>query len=241
METYNSENSNADEFLDLYRQLEETLTARYAQSKRKYSSPIVQFTSEESGKEWREELNMCRDIRNLLSHHADYEGASIVEPSDAVLTTLREILHEVEHPLTAETIMTPFCDMLVATENCTLDSILSQMDGSGYSHVPIIGDRGVMLGVFSVSTVYTYLRATDGDVSSRSVLRDFNEFLPIDRHSTESFSFVQRNTTYFDVRRKFGTRAPHSKRLAVIFVTDNGRQNESLRGMITPWDALRFK
>ena len=90
--------SNADEFLDLYNNLEELLNVRYSAAKndRRFSSAVVRFSMEAEGRRWREELNVCRELRNMLSHHAQIGGEDIFQPSDSVVDVMREILDSVK-------------------------------------------------------------------------------------------------------------------------------------------------
>ncbi len=47
---------------------------------------------------FRPELEYCRDVRNLLSHKPKVAGEYAVEPSEAMLASLRRILRRVQSP-----------------------------------------------------------------------------------------------------------------------------------------------
>jgi CBS domain-containing protein len=230
----------ADEFLNLYKRLEELLTARYASRKKRYSSPIVEFASDVDGKRWREELNLCRDIRNLLSHHSELDGGAVIEPSEAVIKTLKTIVNYVEHPVVAADIYIPLSQLFVTRPDASVRDVIVTMDEKGYSHVPIVEGR-CLIGVFSASTVFSYIRGDNGNVRRPDVMRisDFAAYTPPDKHSTECFRFMRPSENCRTISEAFSIRPPKSKRLAAIFITDNGRSDGSLMGMITPWDALR--
>ena len=44
--------------------------------------------------------------------------------------------------------------------------------------------------------------------------------------------------TYIEVRKRFEQVRGKNKRVAVIFITQDGRQDQPLLGMLTPWDVL---
>ena len=78
----------SDEFLNLYRTLEEVLSEKYSDRTRNYGSVVVQFMNDVEGRQFKDKLNLCREIRNLLSHHPEVNGEKIIEPSQAIWRAL---------------------------------------------------------------------------------------------------------------------------------------------------------
>lgn len=226
------------EFLNLYRTLEELLEAKYAGSKRHHLSVIKEFLNDADSRPFREELNTCREIRNLLSHHPDMDGTPIVTPSQAVIDSLREIIAYVQRPPLALTFATRGQAIMRTTPNANLFRIMRAMEEHGFSHIPVL-DKGNFVGVFSVSTVFSYILVNRrSDIHERTKIAQFADLLPIDHHISERFAFVPETATYYDVREAFERKDPHSKRLAAVFVTETGSSREPLLGLITPWDIL---
>ncbi len=52
------------------------------------SSVIVRYLSDPESEPVRAQLDLCRELRNLLTHNADAEGEPVCEPSKAMLDTL---------------------------------------------------------------------------------------------------------------------------------------------------------
>ncbi len=77
----------------------------------------------------------------------------------------------------------------------------------------------------------------DGLLEKEAKIRDFSEFIPIDKHESESFEFVSRETTVIDIEEMFAKELRQEKRLAVVFITDNGDPNEKILGLVTAWDV----
>jgi len=228
-------------FLDLYKELEELLTAKYRNAGKKYSSVIMRFINEPEGRRFSDELDVCREIRNLLSHHSDIGGEAIVEPSAAVVKALEEIVDTVKNPPTALKIATPASKLLTADRNTRLAALIEKMDKRGFSHIPVMEENKVV-GVFSISTVFSYIKEyREAAVKSYADLRmeDFGEFLNIDKHTSETFRFVAANADIYDIQSIFNAAGPDKKRVAAVFVTSGGSKNTPLLGMITPWDLIR--
>ena len=70
------------------------------------------------------------------------------------------------------------------------------------------------------------------------LIEDFMELLPPDKHESERFVFLPKNATLFEVKNEFENRTGRSKRLAVVFLTDNGSISGRIVGMLTPWDVV---
>ena len=46
----------------------------------------------------RDKLDVCREIRNLLTHNPNLNGEPIVEPSQSVVEAMKEVLEFVKRP-----------------------------------------------------------------------------------------------------------------------------------------------
>lgn len=231
--------TNARIFLDLYNTLEELLRAKYTTPDRRISNVVLRYANEIEGRKWREELDLCREIRNMLSHHARYEGEDIFQPSDALIDLLREVIDAVENPPVAMTICTPVNKLLVCRENDRATDIIRKMHSAGYSHVPLVRN-GSLVGVFSAGAIFSCLeKYGTSTVSGETLISEFDEFLPVDAHKTEAYRFVDPSATYYGLKSHFDPAGPAKLRIAAVFVTRNGKKNGELLGMITPWDMIR--
>lgn len=229
----------ADEFLDKYRALEEALVKKYGSEEKSFGSPVVRFIGDKESEHWRDKLNICREIRNLLSHHAEFGGERIIQPSEMMIRFLEEVTEYVRRPPPALSCATLFADILKTTPSQKAQTVMKKMERQGFSHVPVI-ENGSCVGVFSVSTVFTYclihgMTAIKDDM----LISDFAEILPPEKHSTERFRFVGREATLYDVRMLFERAGTH-RRLAAVFVTDNGSQHGRILGMITATDIINY-
>ena len=129
-------------FLNTYRDLEELLCARYGLR----SGAIQEFAAGE-GHRFAEDLNLCRDIRNLLSHHGRLDGQDAVVPSAAVQARLEEILAFAKDPPRALSISTRFDNLFRADAGDSILSLTDAMEWRGYSHVPVFAEGRKLTGV----------------------------------------------------------------------------------------------
>jgi len=226
------------EFIDLYKQLEDELEAKYSGEKRKHSSVIFEYINSYESAPVREDLDLCREIRNLLTHNANIGGVPVVEPSEPVLESLRRTLAYVRRPPLALEFATPGNRIMSAGLSDHVLDVMRNMEKNGYSHIPIL-DRKRFVGVFSVSTVFScVLKTPSVRFTEDTTIRELSKMLPVESH-VENYAFVDRHTTSMEARRMFERIKGRNKRLSVIFITEHGRWDEGLLGMLTPWDVMK--
>lgn len=230
----NSERNH--EFLNLYKMIEDTLEQRYIRQGRRYSSVIMEFINSPEGDAWREKMDTCREIRNLMTHTADFGGEAVVTPAQGVIESLREIYEYLQRPPMAVSYATPYGQLLKASPADPVLPLMRAMSRKGFSHVPVMkGDS--MVGVFSVSSVFSNVLEGSGSIAGDMRVRDFGELLSIENHMAEQFAFISDQTTLPEAQALFDRK--EKKRMAALFVTKDGLETGRLMGMITPWDVLR--
>ncbi len=229
--------NRCEEFLNLYRDLEEHLAAKARGSR---AGLVQEFAAREGGR-YREELDVFREMRNLLSHHGQIDGEYIVEPSVPAVEKMREIVEYAKNPPAAMQAAVPTSEILCADFDDSVAKLAEIMEKRGFSHVPVIDGRGILAGVFSVGTLFTFLRSGTYKDIRQLKIGDLREVIRPERHSTEQFAFVDRNATCYRIKEIFNHEGPSVRRVAAVFVTQNGKQNSPVLGMITPWDIIKYK
>ena len=225
--------SRIERFLDLYKQLED----KYRNARRHYSSVVFEFIRDEDSAPVRDQLETCREIRNLLTHSANLGGEPIVEPSAPVVAAMEEVLNFVRKPPLALDYATKWDQVMKAHLHQKVLRLMEVMDKNGYSHIPVLND-GEFCGVFSVGSVFQYILRTGGKgIKPETTVAELGRHIQVDAHM-ENYDFVPKDATYLSVRRKFEKVRGKNKRISVIFITENGKPGERVLGMLTPWDVL---
>ena len=232
---------NVAYFLELYRTLEELLEEKYRGVRLRTNSVIREFISDVDATPYKEKLDLCRQIRNLLVHSAGLDGETPLIPSDALIGTMEEIIAFVRKPPLALEFATLRNELMTADLKTPVLDLIRRMREKGFSHVPVMqGDR--VSGVFSWNVLIRFLMEKGNyQLRSNLVMRDLGVFLPLREHEMERYLFMDRNSTYFDIKDAFEKDQVRNRRLACVFITEEGTQNETLLGLITPWDLLKEK
>ena len=228
----------ADEFLDKYRQLEEALRNKYGGDEKNYGSPIVRFLSEKESKPYRDRLNVCREIRNFLTHHTEFDGERVIQPSNSLIRFLDEVTAFVKSPPSALNFATLYEDILKTSLSQKAQTVMKKMQRQGFSHVPII-ENNKLYGVLSSYAAFEFVTEQGMQIlSDETKVKDMKSYLPIDRHRNEYYRFMPKTTTFIEADEAFEKRDEKRRRLVSIFITDHGRNDEPIRAMLTPWSVV---
>lgn len=230
----------SEQFLRLYRKLEGLLEKRYS-GKKVSSSVVMEYLHDPDSAPCRADLDMCRDIRNLLTHNDDEDGQPVVEPSEGVVELLGDIVDYVQRPRLAVDYGTPGEKIMFAHPNDLALDVMRHMMRMGYSHVPV-RDKTGLVGVFSAGALMSYV-GDRGFEALKDDLRigDLKKELSVDNERTDKYLFFDSKATLTTVRMAFEKPQERNRRLAVAFITEDGGQHSQVLAMLTPWDALKDK
>ena len=233
------QSTRAEVFLTMYRQLEGLLEKRYADHTLASGSVVKEYLRDPDSEPFRADLDLCREIRNILSHNTDDDGCAVVEPSPGIMTRLRAVLEHVRRPLPAMNYGTPADRIMFAHPNDMALNVMRHMLKMGYSHVPV-SDRTGLIGVFSAESLLQYV-AENGLSGARDELRigDLQKAIDFGDEHSERYMFLKDDATLYNVRDAFDKRRQRNNRLAVVFLTDDGTRKGQVRALLTPWDVLR--
>ena len=112
----------SERFMKLFRMLEGLLEKRYNGRRLSSNSVVMEYLHDPDSMPFRSELDMCREIRNLLAHNSDDDGEPVIEPSEGVVELLGNIVDYVQRPRLAIDYGTPGDRIMFAHPNdCALD------------------------------------------------------------------------------------------------------------------------
>lgn len=177
-------------------------------------------------------LRSASDLRNLLSHEND-----TCVPTEEFISKGEKLLSKLKHPTTVYDIATK--DIESCKKKDKVSSVMKKMNLLGLSHFPILDEKGVVIGVFSRSTIF------DGILqgifyNENSIVADYDLVSGTGSHLNESFLFVSKRTTADKVFSYLKNRSPHKKNITCLFVTQNGKKEERLLGICTLSDLAKI-
>lgn len=226
--------TRVDEFLDLYKRFEQALKLNFFSDSGKYESVVARYENSRASGELKEEIGAIREIRNLLQHKPKINGHYIVEPSDEVMNVLREAVQQAEHPKLAIDFGVKAEQMYKTTLSSSLLRVIGVMKERGFTHVPVI-ENNKLYGVVSSYTVFEFATEQDLQILTETTkVSAMKAYLPVAKHKNEYYLFMSRKATFNDAYEAFDNRDSKGRRLAVIFITEEGRADEPILAMLTP-------
>ena len=180
------------------------------------------------------DLDLLREIRNILSHNAGEGGQAVVEPSQEMLDRLDAIIEYVRRPRLAVHYGTPASRIFSAHMNDRVLHVMRSMQKNGYSHVPV-EERGGIAAILSIKSIFDFIASSGaGCLDEGTRISQLGEHIRINRR----YLFLTEEATLMEVRNAFNQRIERNGRLSAVFITKGGMPGGELVCMLTPWDVL---
>ena len=228
-----------EEFLDKYKQLENLVRNEYNLGN---NDSVMNFLiSNKEFKEIENELDLCRDTRNLLSHNPKINGEYLVYPSEEMIKLLDEVIQKVTKPLKASNVMVKKSEFCFRGMQDNVKEAMAAMKEHSYKYIPILED-GVLVGMFSAKTVLDIITSEGVEVFKDDVtFESISKYIAIENESSKTFAFVGNSTPLCEVKDIFKEDVENKERINIIFVTQHGESDEKLLGIITAWEIAAVK
>lgn len=224
--------NKAGQFLERYREIEEWVINNLNITEMKDLEMMPQYKSIRSN------LAFCRLLRNLLSHY-DWSKAG----NDMVIVTDQAVrqVNNLYYSLNPVTLMRVAVRAGQIFAPALTDSVLAAvqvMQRNDYSYIPIVENHRIV-GVFSTKTLMRIVAENGSNMLSETLkFKDITDFIQLKDEPAAHYGFIDPNTTVEDVSLKFQRSKTRKVRLDMLFITDNGRSDGLLQGMVTPVDLL---
>lgn len=194
-------------------------------------------------KTYADDLISYAELRNAIVHNPyKNQFEPIAEPHDIILNKYDKLKNQILNPpLALDTLAIRGKDIFKISLEDSIIAVMEVMNNRSFTHVPVI-ENNKLIGVFSENTIFSYI------VNNKNVLiddefkiKDFIEFIPLNNHCSECFLFRPRTITVIEIEEVFKSDIIGNKRIAAVFITENGRENEKILGLITQWDVIAAK
>lgn len=230
--------NNIDEFLYIFKEIEkeiiqlselkdnrvsfsQALNTVYYQKQ----SPVINYDNYTL-------LKSAADVRNILSHAND-----ICFPSSNLLLKMKKILNELQNPVSIFDVATK--DVYVCSNDDLAIDVMNKMDELSITHVPIVNNDNLVIGVFSRGSIFDAL-IENLKLNSSLHISDLTLITALGKHHNEAFLFASKNKSIYSVFEYLGNREPKKKHVACIFITSDGSKKTPLLGLVTYSDLFSY-
>ena len=227
---------NADKFLEIYNKLDAFMRNEIDKDQfMSFSSLLREFIADHPiFRRYEEDIKLYSLLRNAIVHDPFKPGIDpIAEPNLDTLNRFQSIYNEITNPPKAfdKAIKNIYKTTLLAK----VSDVMTEMNDKRYTYVPVI-DKNQLIGIFSENTLFSYL-IHKNPLNDQILMRDLGEYIPLEKHRNEYFKFVDRDCLFWEAEEMFKETVNNGKRLAVVYITEHGRKEEYILGMLTAWDV----
>lgn len=223
----------ADEFLATYRKLENYMREAQDAGPTTSFSALLKSSQNRPVKRYRYQLQRYGDLRNAIVHHEHEDDHPIADPREDVIKDFRRIVDNVTQPLG----ITPYLtDVHTASAEDDIGHVVEKMEEGDFSQMPIRDDNRVT-GVLTANTVARWVGAELHKDGQGLLVTDtlVKHVLPHSERE-DNYEFLNRSANVYEAYELFQADANPRQPPDAVLITHNGKPDESLLGIITPFD-----
>lgn len=222
------------EFLDNYRRLEAAAAAFLHVDAR--SGVIPRLIRHPKMEIYRDELDCCREVRNLLTHEVKVGGEVPLLPGPGMNAFLRRVIERLENPPRVRDRMTVRERLYVVTPEVRLTEALIEMEKRSLSRVPCLSG-GRVTGMLSIEAVFrVFLDRVK--VDDRTIVADVMPYLALDVAPSVAYRFVSPEMLLEEAERLFSRAYGRNCKIRALLVTEGASPSAPLLGIVSPYDVL---
>lgn len=231
-----------DEFKNLYTELETEVRKKDPEfgHHEKLGLTNIEKSFLFSSKKEKIFIKACKEMRNILQHEkAQFKGEAVdyFAPTEEIIEILKNIIDRIKRPKLVKEISIPLNEVYSKKLDDLIYPAMKEMSEKIYTHIPILNDNNVVIGVFSENTIFSYLLDEKIiEVSEKMTFKNLEKYLDVEKHLSEVFKFVKRNTTILEAKKIFENELNENKKIGMVFITERGKKDEPILGIFTPWD-----
>ena len=227
---------NSQLFIEKYKELESVVRKTYGLPEQDSISYFLK--KQDKFNRYYDDISFCQEVRNFMQHKKKINGRFAIEPNDAMLAFIEQLITRVASRPQCIDICIKFNDIEWRSPSDSVKAAIIIMRQKVYTHIPII-ENGVLVGVFDENSLFNYVAENEIiDVDDTLSFNDILQYLSVKDREMEEFLFVKSTMYVEDLEKEIQKYFYKNKRVGIAFLTVNGRENEPIQGMITPWDII---
>ena len=229
--------TNADEYIQKFKELESVVKETFGLND--WDSVTNFLSKRDEYRPFREEIKYCQEVRNLLQHKQKIGGEYPVEPTREMISFLERTIASLKNRKKCGQIMVPLDRLFYKKSSDSVKGTLSKMKEISTGHVPVLDENGKVCGVFTAFSLLHMIADKKGEpLGSDYSFSEAKNYVSLEHHNSEVYRFVEKNLYVDELKDIFERTYSGGKRLAMVFVTTNGKPDGKLLGTISPWDVL---
>ncbi len=226
--------ANSDIFLATFSEIESWLRKQAGVDR---GTPFYQLIERASYKnravaQYRDDLKEFADLRNAIVHERSDDGHVIAEPNDRSVAAFQIIRTALINPPAVIPRFTK--KVLSRPQSDSVGDAVTDMRTGAFSQLPILLD-GKVIALLTAETVVRWLATQVHNKMVNPWETAISAVIPHAEHE-DHYCFVSRRTTLLEALLKFEDFAARGRSLDAILISENGRPDQKLLGILTIFD-----
>lgn len=182
-----------------------------------------------------DDLIVYNDLRNVIVHKKNKVNFVIAEPHDETVHKIEQIRDDLTNP---EKVYPKFkTDVHSFYTAHSLSDVLKEVKTKGFSQFPVY-EHGKFKGLITENGITIWLSNSLGEdffIPSETKIKDIIGY----EEKADNYLFVSRNISIFKAKELYLNHINRgSVKLDALLITEHGKPDETLLGIITPWDVI---
>lgn len=227
--------SRSDKFLNSFNKIDQYLKDLEGYDSYIAFSHKIKDSKNPIVKRFQSELLSFGELRNAIVHNPKIGGEAIAEPHSRIVERIEAIYLEISNP---KKVIPKFQSTVFGAKiDEPINKILVKMREHSFSQFPIIDQNNRIVELINTNTISRWLSSnldSDGSILVENVLvKDLIQEIEF----KNNYKYIARKASIYEAHDLFMSHLNRIKNnLDVIFITENGKQNEKLMGIITIGD-----
>ena len=183
-------------------------------------------------------FELFRQARNCLTHTPKLNGDYPLLVSKDVLDALETYIKKMS--LKVVDVAKPISKLKTLDINSPIKDALKLMKDNDFSHIPIFDKDHHLLHVVSERSIVSLLADTGIVYDETTLLSEYKQYFVVANNKEEVYEYIARNSYAYEAKDIFNKYAEKGLKCGAIFVTENGKKEESVIAMLTSWDVFEI-
>jgi len=220
-------------FLDKYRRLEQSVKIKYGAN-----FGVSRLEDMAEFKRISSRIKYTRELRNLLVHNPKLNGEWALEVNEKMIDFVDSLIRRIDNPPRISEYALSLHRTMHRSIGDNVFETMCEMRKRDISKVPILDGRGCVEGVFSHESVFESALSERGLIDRDTVFGDIREYVSITGEMEKYYLFAAPDALRSDIEEKFDAAYGEHIRIKLVLLTEGGRRNSRLLGIVTPWELI---
>ncbi|MFI3621134.1 CBS domain-containing protein [Vagococcus fluvialis] len=186
-------------------------------------------------KHYKQQLDVFRQFRNILTHKTYSETEAIAIPSDTLINEIQEITSKIKYSKKVKDLFES--EVICFDIKDPIIDVLKAIEKNGYSQFPVF-EEGKLKGIVSENGITNFLaKSISDDIISISEIL-VSDVIELDE-KISAYKIINANKSIYDIEEMFSSNGIANN---ILLITKDGKVNskEDFTGVITPWDMPKI-